>query len=190
MKNILQLVGDKGLRETYPKLFEAFVQIDNSLNSLQKQINDIKDQDTLYCRAFSDANQAITTGGAGAAVVFNTTIDQNAHIHDNVNNNTNFYISEPGWYTIGTIIRWALDATGQRVTRIRLTRNGATSTIAIDIKPGHATIFPLNVVVTGMLLKPRDVVFAEVFQDSGGNLDVQTVANYSPIFWLQRNVKG
>lgn len=190
MKNIIQLVTATGLKNLSPKLFEAFINIDKTLDELKAQIDAIKNQDTLYCRAFSDANQTITTGGGGAAVIFNTNVDQNSNFHDTVNNNTFFYISQPGWYDIGAIVRWALNVVGQRVLRIRLIRNAATTTIGIDIRPGNANIAPLNVTVTGHYLFPRDIVFAEVFQDSGGNLDVVTTANYSPLFWLQRNVRG
>lgn len=189
MKNILQLLNGTGIKELSPKLWEAFVAIDKTLDELLAKINALTTPKTLYCRAQSVGTQTVPTGAVGINVAFTIT-HQNSNFHDNVNNNTNFYISEEGWYNVGCLVRWALNATGRRLALIYLIRNGAApDLIAMNTDtPKDANSTVINEVATGIYLYPRDVLYLNVRQESGGDLNITTGESAYAIFWLQKNV--
>lgn len=85
---------------------------------------------------------------------------------------------EAGWYVLAAHVAWATNATGMRSVALKL--NGATY-----LGSNHITAFTtpstLNMsVATVHYLNVNDYVQIEVYQESGGGLNVTTAANYSP----------
>jgi hypothetical protein len=87
-----------------------------------------------------------------------------------------------GVYLIIGMVSWAADADGQRMLRIEL---NDTSTIA---RVGHTANAdgPRQIVTTLWLMAAADYVTLMAYQNSGGNLNMNYEAAYSPEFMMVR----
>lgn len=106
-------------------------------------------------------------------------------LHDNVDNNSRLTINHAGRYLVGGTIWWDTNATGYR--QLNLLKNG-TDNIDIDYQPGNiiAGIGSVNKCVTIHEFLQGDYVQMQVYQTSGGNLDVLPGFDWTPHFWAHR----
>lgn len=134
------------------------------------------------CRVTRDAPQTIANV-TFTPLAFNVEAWDTDDIHDNVPNNSRLTCKTAGNYLIIASLAWAAGGnSGYRL--LCITRNGTGNRISQDFK-----ITNLECGVTTFALYPlavNDYVEAEVYQYSGGNLDVQYVAGISPIFMMVR----
>lgn len=161
-----------------------------SIDAADLNANDLGVFNAFYqpcVRVTHNAAQTITTA-TNTALAFNTErFDQAGNaadtMHDTVTNNSRLTCRYAGVYQITGNVEWVANATGERMTLIRL--NGATqigrSYIQASAAVGHAYS-----VSTLYALAVNDYVELVVFQNSGGNLNVTLSANYSPEFMMVR----
>lgn len=105
-------------------------------------------------------------------------------LHDTATNNSRLTAVNAGHYSIGGTLRYALNATGQRMIGIRL--NG-TTVIAYHWVDATAVIQTMLSITTDYELAANDYVELITHQNSGAALNVEAVAEYSPRFWIRRN---
>lgn len=135
------------------------------------------------CRAYNTASQALTTGTL-TAIGFNAERWDNGVMHDLSTNNTRVTAPTAGIYSIsGNAVIAA--AAGGSTRRLALRVNG-TAYIAYTIGPFNAADNTFMNVSTTYQLAATDYVELIGFQDSGGNLNVLAVGNYSPELSLVR----
>jgi hypothetical protein len=88
-----------------------------------------------------------------------------------------------GVYIIGASVQFANSAVGMR--QLTLFLNSTTYFATLDALPN--TSFGHTMTVTGlMVLAAGDYVTCQVYQNSGGSLNVTAAAAYSPAFWMAR----
>jgi hypothetical protein len=137
----------------------------------------------IWARVYHNANQSITNTTA-TALAFNSERWDTNVIHDTVTNNSRLTCKTAGIYQINGNISWATHATGLRILQMKL--NGATI-IAHNTVVSVGGAFQTTMVIgTTYQLAVNDYLQLEVYQNSGGALNVETGANYSPEFMMTR----
>jgi hypothetical protein len=86
-----------------------------------------------------------------------------------------------GYYQLGGTLEYAANSTGRRQCRIK--RNGANLIAAQSVAADSVTIVQVHSL---SLLAATDYVELEGYQDSGGSLVVNALADYTPEFWIHR----
>lgn len=140
-------------------------------------------------RVFHNAAQSITTGTVTALAFnserFDTVGGVASNMHDTVTNNSRLTCRYAGVYQITGMVAWAVNATGFRQAQIRL--NGTTIIGSRDEIAASAS-FGTEMQVTSLYqLAVNDFVELVVQQTSGGALNVNSSANYSPEFMMVRS---
>ena len=135
------------------------------------------------CRVYHNAAQAITTA-TYTAVALNSERFDNDTMHNTVTLNSRITATTAGRYLFVSNVEFVANATGIRESRIL---RGATL-IAGALLPvvSVAAVTVLNVATIYSMAAADDVEIS-VYQSSGGNLNVNSTANYSPEFmahWL------
>lgn len=132
------------------------------------------------CRVYNSAALSIPNS-AGTDLTFNSERFDTQGLHS-TSTNTNRITIPTGWgglWLIGASVFFAGSATGTRQASIVL--NGATA-LVIDAGDGDATGNGLTPQCI-YRLAAADYVTAQVFQSSGGALNVNATGNYTPEFW-------
>lgn len=157
------------------------------------------------------ANQALTSNGPGAAPTFQSREGARAHrtavqsistgvwtainldsetngyddntMHDTSTNPSRITIQTAGRYSCYWQVIFAGNATGVRAMAIRL--NGTTFISNNDCHGPSTNPLGLNCMVT-MNFAANDYIEGLVYQNSGGNLDVNNTAQTSPYLGCQR----
>ena len=129
-----------------------------------------------------------TTSGTPLTLAFNTErFDQaggaSSTMHDTVTNNSRLTAIYAGVYQISANVEFAANSTGQRQLEIRL---NATTTIAFNELNSSSAGSQRQTATTLYSLAVNDFVEVRVTQNSGGALNVNTAANYSPEFSMTR----
>lgn len=138
-------------------------------------------------RITHSAAQTLTTG-TWTSLAFDTERYDPSGLHSNVTNNSRFTIPTGlgGRYLLSANWEWAANASGQRISRF-LVNN--TTVIAYDWRAfsggGSPVATPMGGFSTVYVLAAGDFVEIQLQQTSGGNLDVNKAANYSPEFVIQ-----
>lgn len=90
--------------------------------------------------------------------------------HDNVTNPTRYTAQTAGWYDVGIAIAWFTNTTGQRQIIIG---GNVSAGLAGNVAPGSAsgTLTYMSAARTHFL-NVGDYVYAEVWQNSGGSLNI------------------
>lgn len=132
------------------------------------------------CRAYRSSIQEIANN-TETAILFTAERWDTDTIHDNSTNTNRLTCKTAGIYGIYTNILWESNGSGRR--RIAIKLNGTTY-IAWDNREIDATgDFGQNV-YTEYSLAVNDYVDVQVYQDSGGALDIQATGNYSCEFGM------
>ena len=136
----------------------------------------------IGARVYNNAAIEIADSVA-TALTFNSERWDTAAMHS-VSSATNQLVCKvAGTYLIGCNVRWEANASGVRDVGIRL--NGSTYITRVYMSAG-ASINHMQSLSTVYDLAVNDYVEVIVGQNSGGPLDVQSNANYSPEFWIQK----
>ncbi len=137
----------------------------------------------LGTRVFNSANISISNA-TSTALTFDTEDFDTDNIHSVVSNTNRLTCVTAGYYLIWAQIEFAASAVGVR--HLNLKKN-ATLYLGTNIMvaPGGGTVARGNA-VTVALLAAGDYVEAEVYQDSGGSLNVNSNSDWSPIFGMIR----
>lgn len=135
-------------------------------------------------RVFNSA--AISVPNATLSILtFNSERWDSDTIHSTSSNTSRLTCRTAGNYVITANIAYDINATGYRVTRLLL--NGTTE-IARDVRPAlSASDYTVSFTTTIYDLAVSDYVEVQVYQTSGGALNVQPITNSSPEFsmvWL------
>lgn len=139
-------------------------------------------------RVYHNAAQSLTTAALTTLAFNSERFDQAAGVastqHDVITNSSRLTCRVTGVYQISACIQFAANATGIRQLNIQL---GGTTVIAAEIVPAAGT-GPTIVSVSTLYSLTATTDYVEVIasQTSGGNLNVDTSANYSPEFMMVR----
>jgi len=143
------------------KVAEVYDDLDTTLGRLAR------------CMLFNNGTQSISSG-AFTALTFNAEDFDDGGLHSTVSNTSRITIptNMAGIYLVGGGTSCAAHATGVRQMRIR--KNGGTDTFGGDARAGFSVsgIGPIVTMQTLMSLAAADYIELEVFQDSGGALNV------------------
>jgi hypothetical protein len=139
-------------------------------------------------RVYHSAAQSLTTG-VELALAFNSERFDRAGgaastQHDTATNNSRLTALYVGAYQISGTVQFASNVTGLRWVRIRL--NGATILAHTSVPSGLSGTATRLSVSTLYDFAINDYVELVVRQDSGGALDVETLAQSSPEFMMVR----
>lgn len=133
------------------------------------------------CRVYNNANISVNNNTV-TALTFNSERDDPSAMHSTSSNTGRITFAVAGTYAIGCCVRFASNATGYR--QVLLVKNGTTP-IAQDTRNavnGSVTIITMH---ARYLFIAGDYIEVQVLQNSGGALNVDTAADYSPEFWAQ-----
>jgi hypothetical protein len=133
------------------------------------------------CRLTHSADQSIANSTFVSLALDTETYDDGGY-HDTVTNNTRITIpaNRGGKYIVGGQARFASAGGNQRF--IRVLKNGTSNVISNQNLIGSANVATIN--VCGIVaLAVGDYVELQVFQDSGGAVNVTATADFSPTFW-------
>jgi len=131
-------------------------------------------------RVYNDSN-IIVPNSTFTTPTFNQERWDTDAYHDPGVNPSRLTAPETAYYMIGGNIEWEGNTLGARILRIIL--NGST-VIGCD---GWTSEQPRRVpIITQYLLSEDDYVELQVHQTSGGNLDIHSMGNYSPEFWIHK----
>lgn len=123
--------------------------------------------------------------GAVTTLTFNNNRFDNAGIHTTTGGITNritISVANAGKYLVGASISWAASTLGDfRVLGLRI-GTGPTSIALATQTPGGTNGFA-NQTASALYSLSGDYFESVAQQNSGGNLDVALVGNYSPEFW-------
>jgi hypothetical protein len=140
----------------------------------------------VSARVYHNTNQSLTNG-AFTSLAFNSERWDNATLHDTVTNNTRITIAETGYYLCGGMVRFASNNTGARFLGLYV--NGATIVSGVNIAAAQNTT--TNIETTALLyLSASDYVELAAVQSSGGALNIEYAAEFSPEFWCYKVYKG
>lgn len=132
----------------------------------------------IGARAYHNADQTLTNNTAIALALNSERYDTDT-IHDTVTNNSRLTCHTAGKYDIKGNGRIAANATGDRYLSIRL--NGTTTIAITYMKSPGASILILSV-ACDYQLAVNDYVELVAFQNSGGDINLEAIGNYSPEF--------
>ena len=133
------------------------------------------------CRIRHSVAQATVTGVV-LILTFDTELFDPFEMHDGVNP-TRITIRVSGRYYVGANIRFAANAVNRR--RVNLVVNGVNSIGNIQLATSPVGPCGINASVLWDFVA-GDFIEANAFQDSGGGLNVDSVANIGPEFFAQR----
>lgn len=134
----------------------------------------------IGARVYNSANITIPTA-TQTALTFNSERYDTNGIHSTVTFTGRLTAQIAGRYLIIGSVSWA-SGTATRQASIRL--NGTTS-IAFNTNYIASALTLVQPVATIYVLGMGDYVELMVFQNTGGNLDIQSAAQYSPEFMMQ-----
>jgi hypothetical protein len=128
-------------------------------------------------RAYHNASQSVAHATLTVLALNSERWDTDT-MHDPATNNSRLTVKTAGWYVVTAAAEFAANATGIRQLKVLL--NGATPIAVLSQPASTGGNFTRQVVVTAYFFAVTDWVEMEVFQDSGGALNVNSTAQYSP----------
>lgn len=133
---------------------------------------------------YNDANISIPTG-AWTTLTFNSERRDDADFHSTTSNTDRLTVpsGHDGWYMISSHARFAANSSGD-ARSLDLTVNGTYIGISGILTPS-GNYAELSI-ATVYYLSAGDIVRTQVWQNSGGNLNVLAGGNYSPEFRMVR----
>lgn len=137
----------------------------------------------IACRVYNSANISIATGANTGLTFDGERYDPNG-MHSTSTNTGRITISVPGIYLVIADIRFAANATGRRTGYLQINATTVIGRIVVPVNSG--TVVTEMIVAAMYQFAAGDYVEAYVFQDSGGNLNVEASANTSPEFMAVR----
>lgn len=155
-----------------------------------KSLRFLADKNGLYqasamtqgARAWHSAAQSPATGVL-TGLAFDSEYWDTDDMHDLAVNNTRLTFNTAGIYVVGAHLTWAANGVGTREAQIL--KNNATildlwKSLSYAGAVNHSRLSTVDKFDAG------DYIEVKVLQDSGGALAVNSVANYSPVFFAHR----
>ena len=138
----------------------------------------------IGCRVFNSAQIAIPNA-ALTALTFDSERWDTDTMHSTSSNTNRITFTTAGKYIVGGNVEWLANTIGIRDVVIRL--NGATRILWQSLGAGAAPFnTPIQSVATMYNFAAADYIELMVVQTSGGSLNTETNANWSPEFWAQK----
>lgn len=131
-----------------------------------------------HVRVRHSTDQTIASGSF-VAITFDTEDVDSDAMHDPGSNPTRLTATTAGFYIVGAEIQLEAGGGTERAFRLRVSGTSIIANLSYDpaIRNFQAT--------TAFEFAANDYVEALVFQDSGGDLDCQAVAEF-PLLWMVR----
>jgi hypothetical protein len=136
--------------------------------------------DTPSVRVYNSAAQSIPNNTT-TALTFNTELHDTHQMHSTTSNTGRLTCTIPGVYYYWAMVEFNTNNTGVRDLRVLL--NGSTI-IGLDRRPTMAANEPTLCVVGEYKLSVGDYLSCSVTQNSGGNLDINSTARFTPDFGM------
>ncbi len=130
---------------------------------------------------FHNSNQSISNSATTTLAFDTERFDDNA-MHDTVTNNSRLTAVIEGRYLVCTNIRWQTNSSNARQVIFRT--NGSVL-VAVDNRAANSAA-TIHAFCSVQELDADDYIEVQVFQTSGGSLNVERVAGYSPEFSMHR----
>ena len=156
------------------------------LLELVRRVNHLEriEPHVIACRIYSSGDFTHNSSGNNLAIEMPSERWDTAGMHSALTNPERITVPAAGWYYIWGNAVFAVNATGSRVLEIRI--NGSTAIARARDNAPSAT-YPSAVLVSSLYyLAADDYVSLYAYQNSGGNLAISAVANYSPEMALIR----
>lgn len=139
---------------------------------------------TQGARAYNSADISISNNSL-TPLTFNSERYDTDTIHSTGSDTGRLTCKTAGKYLIVGQIEFAANTSGRRILEIRL--NGTTNLAEIEHHPSQTGSAPTGMnILTIYDLSVNDYVELLVYQSSGGSLNVNAVANYSPEFMMSK----
>lgn len=136
----------------------------------------------IGARVYHNANQSITDATVTFLSFNNERWDTNS-FHDNTTNNSRLTCPLAGKHLIVCTLEFASNATGFRQANFKLNNTTYIGGLVCVSVTGAGTFVGITTIYN---LALNDYIQVEVYQNSGGALNVTTGANYSPEFMIVR----
>ena len=142
----------------------------------------------VAARVYRSTNQAITDGATGGwqAISFSAERYDTDGMWTALPNPTRLTVATPGIYEISGNLRFASDGAGTGIRSVRIYLNGTTSIANAKQHTPSASQTDFFNLSTQYELAANDYLELQVYQTSGGNLNVDTSGNTSPEFMMAR----
>lgn len=134
-----------------------------------------------YARVTHSAAQPLAHS-TFTTLAFDTERQDPFGMHDPVLDNSRLTVAHDGFYILGAQVVFASNTTGARIALLRVNGGGYVGRFSyIPSVGGHQHTVSAT---TATFLAAGDFVEAQVWQNSGGALDVQVASGYSPELWI------
>lgn len=158
------------------------IDILSELDALRRRIERVERLEQILpmkARVYNDANISIPNN-ASTALTFNSERFDTGGFHSTSVNTGRLTIPVSGYYAIGAGVRFASNTTGSRIVQLRV--DGSTL-IARQLVPATTGVVYFAI-MTLTYCTASQYVEVVTFQDSGGALNVEVEAAWSPEFWI------
>lgn len=143
---------------------------------------------TLWARVYNTVN-ITPTHNSWTVLTFNAERFDTDTIHSTASNTSRLTATTAGVYVITAQAQFAANGTGTRALAVKLNANGSSASgswLAFESRPAHASD-PIHIELTTQYqLAAGDYVEVFAWQNSGGNLAVQTSSANWPEFSMTR----
>jgi hypothetical protein len=134
------------------------------------------------CRVYNNANISVNDSTA-TGLTFNSERWDNNNLHDLTVNTGRLTCRKRGIYSISCNVRFASNAVGYRLVYIKINGGSSISSMLTNAVSGVGTRISIS---TQYELQVNDYVEVEVYQTSGGALNIESNGNYSPEFMMTK----
>jgi hypothetical protein len=162
-----------------------FAALTDRLARAERRIRQLEVQDVargIRARVYNSANISIATA-TPTALTFDTETYDGDGFHSLVTNTGRLTIPFDGYYLVGVQARFASNATGYRQVFPRL--NGTTAFGGMVVNAVGTNVTDIFFCAPVHLVAGDYLEFLAT-QTSGGNLNVGAVADFSPVFWIEK----
>lgn len=135
---------------------------------------------SIACRVYRDVDFTHDSTGNYLAIIFNNERRDSYAMHSVTSNQSRITVRVAGWYYVWGGATFAANATGLRQLGIRL--DGSTFLAAATDFAPSASVGDTMSVSTLYYFSASAYVELVAYQNSGGNLAISALANYSPEF--------
>lgn len=142
---------------------------------------------TVYAKAYHTANVSVPNATFTELAMDTTLAEAGGNLHNPASNPERITIpaGAAGGYVVGGAAFFAANATGRRVIRIQ--KNGTVTVVREDKQAVSTSGASTGILGSTMTyLEEGDYITCQVYQDSGGALNVNGLAEYSPQVWVAR----
>jgi hypothetical protein len=140
--------------------------------------------DPPACSVYHSLSVTKGTGTTLSALAANSENYDNAAMHSTSVSSSQILVPYDGRYQAGVVLSWDANASGNRATAFQVNGGGGSDDYLVDIRTGTSGN---STGVSGyrtLELTAGDIVEVAVWQNSGGNLDVDLV-EFSLIFFTR-----